>query len=320
MIQSQPSSGPLSTASAASPASPVQPAGQMVDMSDMPTPIFTPTVPAPSYQVRSHGLTDRGKVRSINEDNFLIAELTKALRVQQSSLQGPATQYSGERGHLFVVADGMGGHAAGEQASALAVHTIEDFVLNTLKWFFHLRSPEQPGVLSEFQQALRAADARIFDEAARHPEYEGMGTTLTMAYTIGRQIFIIHVGDSRCYLLRGGQLYKVTHDHSLVEEMVQRGHLTAEEAAHHRWRHVITNVVGGTERGIRAEAHRVDLDPNDTILLCSDGLTEMLKDDRLAALLLAQSEPRLACEQLVREALEAGGRDNVTVIVANFQS
>lgn len=268
--------------------------------------------------VQSYGLTDIGKRRRQNEDQFLIAELTKALRVRQSSLAQPKTQYSDERGYLFIVADGMGGHQAGEQASALAVGTIEEFVLNTLKWFFHLRSDEEQNILEEFQLALRQADAKIFEEASRHPELRGMGTTLTMAYSLDSQLFVVHVGDSRCYLQRNGHLYRLTHDHTLVEEMLRHHALTPEQAAGHYLRHVITNCVGGDKRGLQVEVHRVELAPGDVVLLCSDGLTEMLADARIAEILSEQTEPRQACERLVAEANAGGGRDNITVIVSRF--
>jgi protein phosphatase len=270
--------------------------------------------------VRSYGQTDIGKRRRQNEDQFLVAELTKALRVRQSSLAQPKTQYSDDRGYLFIVADGMGGHQAGEQASALAVGTIEEFVLNTLKWFFHLRSEEEQNVLMEFQRALRQADLKIFEEASHHPELRGMGTTLTMAYSSNSQLFVVHVGDSRCYLHRGGRLYRLTHDHTLVEEMLRHHALTPEQAAGHYLRHVITNCVGGDRLGLQVEVHRVELVAGDTVLLCSDGLTEMLPDGRIGAILSAQKDPRVACEVLVAEANDRGGRDNITVIVSRFCS
>jgi protein phosphatase len=271
-----------------------------------------------SMVVRSYGLTDVGKRRRQNEDQFLIAELTKALRVRQSSLAQPKTQYSDERGYLFIVADGMGGHQAGEQASALAVGTIEEFVLNTLKWFFHLRSDEEQNVLAEFQAALRQADEKIFEQATRHPELRGMGTTLTMAYSSDSQLFVVHVGDSRCYLHRNGQLYRLTHDHTLVEEMLRHHALTPEQAARHYLRHVITNCVGGDRLGLQVEVHRVELVPGDTILLCSDGLTEMLPDTRIGEVLAANPDPRVVCEALVEEANARGGRDNITVVVSRY--
>lgn len=270
--------------------------------------------------VRSYGLTDIGKKRRQNEDQFLIAELTKALRVRQSSLPQPRTQYSDERGYLFIVADGMGGHQAGEQASALAVGTIEEFFLNTLKWFFHLRSEEEENVLAEFQMALRQADAKMFEEASRHPELRGMGTTLTMAYSSDSHLFVVHVGDSRCYLQRNGRIYRLTHDHTLVEEMLRHRALTPEQAAGHYLRHVITNCVGGDKRGLHVEVHRVELTPGDIVLLCSDGLTEMLSDERINGILRAEPDPERACRRLVADANALGGKDNITVIVSRFDA
>jgi serine/threonine protein phosphatase PrpC len=286
------------------------------------TEITPPGEPSPSrpLAVRTFGLTDPGRVRPSNEDQFLVAELTKAMRVQYASLPQPKTQYADERGYLFIVADGMGGHQAGEQASALAVQTIEAFVLNTLKWFFRLKGAEEQGILKEFQTALQQADARVCREAAQHPELAGMGTTATIAYSFGSRLFLVHVGDSRCYLFRGRQLHRLTHDHTLVEEMVRRGQLQPEEAAHHPFRHIITNAVGGHEPGVQVECHRIELEPDDTLLLCSDGLTKMVPDDRIAAVLQAEHEPRTACERFVAEANDHGGKDNITVIVARFEA
>lgn len=272
----------------------------------------------PRLTVRSYGLTDTGRVRPSNEDAFLVAELTKALRVRQSSLQPPSTQYSDEHGYLLLVADGMGGARAGEQASALATRTLEDFALNTLQWFFHLRSVEEKTVIQEFQAALRAADDRLFAAMAEHPEWRGMGTTLTMAYNLGSDLFVLHVGDSRCYLLRQGQLHQLTTDHTLVGELLRQGAIGPEQARHHQMRHVITNAVGGTERGIKVEAHKVELEGGDRVLLCTDGLTEMLGDSDIAAALQACENPQEACERLVAAANERGGKDNVTVVVARF--
>ena len=144
--------------------------------------------PEPAHEsqpmsVRSFGMTHRGLVREMNEDQFLIATLTKALKIQQSSLPQAHAKYSDDKGQIFLVADGLGGSPAGEEASALVVKSIEDFLVNTLKWFFQLKGPEKENVLAEFQNALRQADASIFREVVQHPELDGMGTTLTLAYS-----------------------------------------------------------------------------------------------------------------------------------------
>jgi protein phosphatase len=130
---------------------------------------------------------------------------------------------------------------------------------------------------------------------------------------------VAHVGDSRCYLLRRGLLYRLTHDHTLVAEMVRRGVIDAQEAAHCGYRHVITNVVGGSDPGVRVEVHKLPLEAGDTLLLCSDGLTEMVPDPEVLAVLQAEADPARACARLVSCANEHGGKDNVTVVVARFE-
>lgn len=297
----------------------VLPDDDTVTRTDMPE--AAATKPAdPSLVVRSHGLTDPGRLRESNQDQFLVASLTKALRIHQTSLAQQRVQHSQDQGHLFIIADGMGGHAGGEQASALAVDTIESFVLDTLKWFFHLKGDEADEAQAEFQRALTQADDRVVREAAADPSLHGMGTTLTIAYGLNRELFIVHVGDSRAYLLRNGRLHRRTRDHTLVQEMVRQGILTPEDATHHPLRHVITNVIGGQSPGVEVEAHKLHLEPGDVLLLCSDGLTDMLPDQEIGSILHAEIEPQAACERLIARANEAGGKDNITAIVARFDT
>jgi PPM family protein phosphatase len=271
------------------------------------------------FTVRDFGLTDSGRVRPSNEDHFVVVELARTMYVHQTSLPQSKAQYGSHRGHLFLIADGMGGHQAGEVASALSVVTVEDFLLNTLKRFFSMQAPEEQNVLKEFQGALLQADARIFEEASRRPEMIGMGTTLTMAFAVDWTLLVAHAGDSRCYLLSGGVLHQLTHDHTMVAEMVRVGSLSPEAASRHPYRHVVTNVLGGPAPGVLVEMHKLDLEPGDVVLLCSDGLTEMVPDARIAVILQGEEEPRRACERLAAEANERGGRDNITVIVARFE-
>jgi PPM family protein phosphatase len=268
--------------------------------------------------VRSFALTDTGRVRPANEDQFVIVELARTMSIRQTSVPQAKVQYSSHRGHLFIVADGMGGHQAGEVASALGVVTVEDFLLNTLKRFFHLQVPEEQNVMKEFQRALLDADARIFEEANQHPEMLGMGTTLTMAFAVDWRLLIAHVGDSRCYLLSQGELHQFTLDHTMVAELVRLGELSPAQAAHHPKRNVITNVLGGYAPGVHVEMHKLDLEPADVVLLCSDGLSNMVSDSQIAAILAEEQEPQRACERLVAAANEGGGKDNITVVVARF--
>ena len=271
-------------------------------------------------KVRSPGCTDTGQKRSSNEDQFLIAALTKALQVQETSLEQSEVHFSSPQGHLFLVADGVGGNAAGEKASELAVSSIEKFTVHTLNWCAQLRAhADGDALLGEFQKALSEANEKLITEGDRRPELHGMATTLTLAYFLRRELFVAHVGDSRCYLLRAGLLYRLTRDHTLVAEMVRRGLLKPEEVASHAYRHVVTNVVGGSDPGVQVEMHKMPLEAGDCLLLCSDGLTEMVNDEEiLNVLATAQPDPAAAADRLVALANQKGGKDNITVIVARF--
>ena len=290
---------------------PAQAETQMTDVSD------TPKTPR-ALLVKAFGITDKGKVRTTNEDQFLIAELTKAMRVWQTSLPEPKLQVGEEHAHLFLVADGMGGHRAGERASALAVVAIEHFTLNTFKWFFGSNRSEAQKALAQFQSALSQADARILEEATDHPELSGMGTTVTMAFHLGAQLCVVHVGDSRAYVYRDGELEQLTQDHTLMADMVRSGALRPDEVATHRLRHVITNVVGGQELGVTVEARAFEVQAGDRLLLCSDGLTEMVTNEAIAATLDAEPAPEGAAKKLLAQATEAGASDNITLLIVRF--
>jgi serine/threonine protein phosphatase PrpC len=284
---------------------------QVTDESVIPMP------PRP-LAVKAFGITDRGKVRTTNEDQFLIAELTKAMRVWQTSLPEPRVQVGEEHAHLFLVADGMGGHRAGERASALAVVAIEQFTLNTFKWFFGSDGTEAQKVLAQFQSAFSQADARILEEASEHPELSGMGTTVTMAFHLGAQLCLVHVGDSRAYVYRDGELHQLTQDHTLTADMVRSGALRPEQVAGHRLRHVITNVVGGPELGVNVEARAFEVKAGDRLLLCSDGLTEMVTNEAIAATLEAEPMPEVAATKLLAQANDGAASDNITLLIVRF--
>jgi len=273
----------------------------------------------PPFSVRSFGMTDVGKVRATNQDQFLVAVLLKSLQVEHTSLPQRRMQHSKDRSHMFVVADGMGGHAGGEHASAMAIDSVETFILGAFKWFAEFKESGQDQVLADFQRALSEANSRVLAEAKDWPELRGMGTTLTLAYSLNDVLFIAHVGDTRCYLRRQAILYRLTDDHTLVEEMVRNGTVAIEDAAKHRLRHVITNAVGGSSENLRVEVHKLMLEDGDRVLLCSDGVTGMLTDEEINQVLFGANEPAEACRQLVFRANEAGGRDNITAVVADFR-
>jgi PPM family protein phosphatase len=278
--------------------------------------------PRPSrVRVEFGARTHPGRVRTNNEDHFLVARLAKAMRVIQTSLHDDGgTRLSDEEGYLMVVADGMGGAAAGERASALAVETVEHFALNTLKWFFHLgEGHEEHALFAELRRSLEQADRTVIERARADRTLHGMGTTLTMAYSVGPALFVVHAGDSRAYLFRGGELIQITSDHTLVQILVDGGTLSPEAAKRHKNRNIVTNVVGGPREGVHAEIHKLAVEDGDALLLCSDGLTEPVHDDRIAEVLARHRDPGDASSRLVDLALDHGGPDNVTVVVARYE-
>ncbi len=278
-----------------------------------------PAIHPPAERLTCAGISHPGKVRQNNEDHFLIAKLAKSMKILQTNLpQTGTTRFSEEDGYLLVVADGMGGAAAGERASALAILSIEQFALNTLKWFFHLGGRGESVLLDELRQSVEAADRSVMDAATDDRHLSGMGTTLTVGYCVGADLYIVHAGDSRAYLCREGHLEQVTTDHTLVQLLVENGLITPEAAKTHARRNVVTNVVGGPQAGVQAEIHKVQLREGDIILLCSDGLTEAVADDRIAAILTRDEAPKALANRLVEAALDSGAPDNVSVIVARY--
>jgi protein phosphatase len=276
--------------------------------------------PPPRVAVAVGALTHTGKVRTNNEDHFLVARLSKSMHVCHTSLPGDGkTQHADEEGFLVIVADGMGGVAAGERASALAVENVEEFVQNTLKWFLRFGAEEENQLISELRQSLERADRTVIERARSNPALHGMGTTLTMAYSVGTDLFIVHAGDSRAYLLRDGGLEQLTTDHTLVQVLVDGGAISPEDARRHPRRHVVTNVIGGPRPGVDAEIHKLDLRDGDVLLLCTDGLTEPVHDDMIADVLNRLHDPREACARLVDLALSGGGPDNVTAVVLRYR-
>ena len=266
------------------------------------------------------GISHAGKVRQNNEDHFLIAKLAKSMKILQTNLNHTgATRFSDEDGYLLIIADGMGGAAAGERASALAIQTMEQFALNTLKWFFHLGGAGESVLLDELRLAIEAADRSIFNESQADYHLAGMGTTLTVGYCVGPDLYVVHAGDSRAYLFREGNIEQVTCDHTLVQLLVENGLITPEAAKTHARRNVVTNVVGGPQPGVHSEIHKVRLQPGDIFLLCSDGLTEAVPDARIAEVLGRSTHSQALARDLIDAALAGGAPDNVTVIVARYE-
>jgi PPM family protein phosphatase len=257
-----------------------------------------------------------GKVRAKNEDHYLVARAAKALDILATSLpEEKRTPLVQAEGYMILVADGMGGRGGGELASAFVVNEALRHVTETAKWFFRLDDPDREVRIRLLHETLERADRKLREEAEEDPTLKGMGTTLTAVSLVGPDGFLVHVGDSRAYLLRDGTLQQLTTDHTLVREMVEKGILTPEGARRHHLRHVITNVIGGPP-GVDGEMADFRLKDGDRLLLCTDGLTEPVADDQIREILLQNPNAQVASDALVEAALNNGGPDNVTVVVA----
>lgn len=265
------------------------------------------------------GMTDVGRRRHSNQDHFLIAQLNKSMLVSATSLpiDEKSRLFGGVQGQLLVVADGMGGHAAGEKASSLAIDQLIGRLLNSVHWFFQVDRDCEEDFIDDLRELLQDAHAGILKESHRDSELGGMGTTLTMAHIIWPRLYVVHAGDSRCYLVRRGVAEQLTTDHTYAHRMVESGGMRPEEEAGSRWSNVLWNVLGGGGEGqLLAEVRRADLQPGDTIVLCSDGLYRYLDADTLAEVVGSESDPETICNRLVRLANDAGGEDNITVVVS----
>lgn len=266
------------------------------------------------------GLTDIGHRRETNQDHFLIARLNKSIHVDASSLQMQSRLYGRARGHVIMVADGMGGHAGGARASELAIRYLVSRLLETIRWHFE-GEVEEDAFIRSLQNMLHETHSRILIESSNNLENRGMGTTCTMAYVVDQTMYVVHAGDSRCYLVsknddRSIDVRQITTDHTMARRMVESGGLAPEEEASSRWSNVLWNVLGGTtDSDVIADVHRVELSPGDTVILCSDGLYRYLEESRLGDIVSEHKSPEAIATALVNFALQCGGEDNVTSVV-----
>jgi protein phosphatase len=263
--------------------------------------------------------THPGNVRPNNEDHFLAGRFGRSMVTLRTNLT--AAEVPGrfeETGYAFVVADGMGGAAAGEVASSLAITTGVNLALNSPRWNMVFSEEDAQLHMETWRRRFRQIDYILTERAASDPTLGGMGTTLTVACSIGTHLFLYYVGDSRAYLFRQNRLHRLTRDHTLAQEMAEAGMIGPEEVASHRMRHMLTRVVGAGGGDLEVEVQHVQLADGDRLLLCTDGLSDMVPDERIAEVLRRAARSEDACRALVDLALEAGGRDNVTVVLARY--
>jgi protein phosphatase len=263
-------------------------------------------------RVSVFGKTDLGLAREHNEDAFLVADLS----TRNASLQPEIRDHVvGPRGSLFLVADGMGGAAAGELASQMAADTIYTH-LSTV-WASD-RDASDERFAYRMREAVELANHRIHEYAREHPELRGMGTTATVAGVYGSALWLAQIGDSRAYLARDGEVIQLTKDQSLMQRLVDAGELTEEEAAQSERRNIILQALGPDPR-VKVDLTHQALQRGDTLVICSDGLSGQVRREEIGELMAAYSEPAELCTALINLANSRGGPDNITVVVARFE-
>lgn len=283
-----------------------------------------------SITIDCHGESHVGQRRPSNEDQFLIADLNKSMRVHQTSLglNHQTRLFGGSQGKLLLVADGLGGHESGERASTLAVDGVTHYILNAMDWVFQLGHDSEENFELDLRKAFRHSQKTLQIEADAIPQRRGMATTLTMAYVDWPNFYVVHVGDTRCYHIRENQINCLTTDHTFGELArlggvcdVYNARASSDDCTQQTnpMDHVLYNVIGGTDASLDPQVSRSELTVDDALLLCSDGLTRYLSDEEILKSVRNRDESaKKICQSLVDEANRRGGSDNITAVLAKF--
>ncbi|HET6147439.1 MAG TPA: Stp1/IreP family PP2C-type Ser/Thr phosphatase [Polyangia bacterium] len=262
----------------------------------------------PDIIIEVFGKTDVGLIREHNEDNFLVADVTAGMR--SNDIKEALKIHLGEKGALFLVCDGMGGAAAGEVASRMAVESIFD-VLTAVE------PQDRDGFARAVRSAIEVANERIYVQSRDNQSERGMGTTCTVAALVDQTLVVGQIGDSRCYVFRGDKLAQVTKDQSLAWQLIEAGAMTAEEAKAFEHANIILQALGVQER-VEVVLSQVALRQGDLVVLCSDGLHGPVGDDEMLEMLQREADLQKAAEGLIQKALDRDGPDNITVVIARF--
>ncbi|HSF15206.1 MAG TPA: protein phosphatase 2C domain-containing protein [Vicinamibacteria bacterium] len=292
-----------------------------LDTAEFPIPRLELEEPKPlssRVEVDLAALTDTGKVREQNEDHFYVARVGRRIDTILTNIpSGDVPAHFDETGYVIIVADGMGGAQGGEVASRLAIATLVNIIISVPDWILRLDEEHAQEVMERAAGYYRRVNLALLERARVEPRLRGMGTTMTATYSLGDDLFVANVGDSRAYIFRDGRLQLLTRDQTQAQLLADVGAIGQSEVARHRLRHVLTNALGGSEKELRVDVQRLKLADGDRLLVCTDGLTDMISDEEIAELLRDQSSEK-ACHELVNRALAKGGKDNVTVVVARY--
>jgi len=277
-----------------------------------------PTQPA-SMQVTVEvgAATHPGRVRPNNEDSYLVARASRSLETVLTNLRsGDFPVWAAERSYGLVVADGMGGHNAGEVASRVALRAVIEHALSTADWIMRDAAEHRARIEERIVERFAAANEAVLEQASQNPRLDGMGTTMTLAVSNGACLFLGHVGDSRAYLQRGDRLQVLTRDHTFAQALADTGVISQEQVAAHNLRNVLLRNLGRTASN--ADVRHLLLESGDQLLLCTDGLTDMVAEPAISKILQFAQSAQTASDQLIAAALDAGGKDNVTVALAKY--
>ena len=266
-------------------------------------------------EVDFYGVTHTGNVRKVNQDHFLICQLEKRVRVFQTSLpNGDAFAPVGERmAFLAMVADGVGGGTKGEAAARLALHAVTEYVTLSMRAYHTLDTTDDQAFLDELQEAAWKGHARVVAEAEGDPDLRGMATTLTLWLAVWPRAYLLQIGDSRFYQFANGELLRLSRDQTMAQELVDQGVLHHSTAFQTRWANVLSSSIGGSQTA--PVVTRMDQEWNTAYMLCSDGLTKHVSDERIAQRLGSMTSAKQVCHDLLQDALDDGGSDNISVIV-----
>jgi len=261
------------------------------------------------------GLTHLGKVRKTNQDHFLICSLRKQMLVHLTSLPtiDQLTSPTERLAFLAMVADGVGGSAGGETASRLAVEVVTRYVSQSVQCYYASHAAGDEAFLNALQDAALQSHADLLAMADAQPELAGMATTLTLWIGIWPRAYLLQVGDSRCYLLRNGELTQLSRDQTMAQELIDAGVMARAEASRTRWAHMLSSAIGG--RQTAPTVTRLEQQWGNVGLLCTDGLTNHVSDERIRDRLRTMTSARQVCQDLLQDALDGGGTDNITVLV-----
>jgi protein phosphatase len=268
-----------------------------------------------SVTLRVSACSDRGLVRENNEDRYLALKVERSYTALSTNIDPAHLEFVPHQLRwALAVADGMGGHAGGEVASTLALSLALKLSQQGSQWFVDIGEEEAKSLIERMRSILGTVDRAIAEESHQKAALKGMGTTLTVATIAASRLFIFHVGDSRCYLLRGGRLQRLTRDQTMTQMLVDAGVMPPEALHSHHMRHMLTQAMGKGE--VVIDAQHLPLEDGDRLMLSSDGLTDGVSDEQIHDM-LSRGDCDAACGELMHAALEAGGRDNITVIVAD---